>query len=198
MQSKVSITLFCSLFSSMVLLTNGIFNQTYAFDTKLTIELSPNGDKSNPVVLMLDGKIYDDGWWFDQIENKQLTATEDENFMLKVIKTNQSGTPQDILNLFMPEERENMKTLILDPNLFSGNQAFYKKIKYSAFMSKIYYGSYIIFSIQHTGDVIGNLINTYPIKKVDNGYYLSNTLQNDPVYLYILTKYNKSLKYKQR
>jgi len=171
-----------------------------AEDTKITIQLYTEGDSQtiNPVSLMFNGKVYTESWWFDEVVKNTFIASDDEKFILKVVETNQKGTPQDVLNLWSPSEQDQMKSIIFDADAFAGNQGFYKRIQSSAFMAKILYGSYIIFLIQHTGNEIGNLIHEYPIIKVDNNYYLTNKLQSDPMFLFITEKYSKTLKYKQR
>jgi hypothetical protein len=169
-----------------------------AEDTKITVELYPQGDTTNPISLIFNGKVYTESWWFDEVVKNTFIASDDEKFIINVVETNQKGTPEDVLTLWSPAERDQMKSIIFDTDAFAGNQGFYKRIQSSAFMAKILYGSYIIFLIQHTGNEIGNLIHEYPTLKVDNNYYLTNKLQSDPMFLFMTEKYSKTLKYKQR
>jgi hypothetical protein len=175
------------------------FNSQLSYSADFKVDLYPEGDNPvNPVTLRFNGRLYVDSWWFDEVAKGSFSAADDEKFVMKVYDANKNGTPQDILKLWAPSERESMKPDILDKNLFSLNRGYFNNIQYSAFMAKIQYGSYTIFLIQHTGLQIGNDINEYIIKKINNDYYQTNALQSDPVFLYISQKYKGTLKYKIR
>lgn len=175
------------------------FNSKLSYSADIKVDLYPEGENPiNPVTLRFSGRLYVDSWWFDEVAKGSFSAGDDEKFIMKVFDVNKNGTPQDILKLWAPSERESMKPDILDNNLFSLNRGYFNNIQYSAFMAKIQYGSYTIFLIQHTGPQIGNDINEYIIKKINNDYYQTNALQSDPLYLYISQKYKGTLKYKIR
>ncbi len=166
---------------------------------EMKIDFYPQGDiQQNPVSLVFNGKIYTESWWVDEIAKGIFITSDDEKFIIKVINTYQTGTSQDVLNLWAPAERDAMKSTISDAAMFAGSKSFYKKTQMSAFMVKVLYGSYTIFLIQHSGNEIGNTILEYPIVKIDNSYYLTNKLEADPIYTYITDKLSASLKYKQR
>lgn len=170
---------------------------SYAADLK--VNFYPAGDKQvNPVSLLFKGKLYPEGWWFDEVAKGVYPASDDEKCMIKIFNTLKNGTQEEILNLWAPSERDAMKPDIFNANLFSGSRGYYKNIQYAAFMAKIEYGSYIIFLVQHTGPRIGDDINDYIIRKIDGNYYQTNDLKSDPVALYITQKYGETLSHKIR
>lgn len=186
------------VFGLVVCLILSTYSMSAMAAEKILFDLFPEGENINPVSLAFTGKVYTESWWFDEVSKGIYPAADDEKFIIKIVDTNLSGTPQDVLNLWAPAEREEMKSLIFDTNIFANNRAFAKKVQASAFMVKILYGNYTIFLVQDSGTTIGDLITTYTLKKVDNSYYQTNLLEADPVYIYITQKYSKSLKFKQR
>lgn len=175
------------------------FNPLISYSADIKVDMYPIGDSQiNPVSLLFNGKLYVESWWFDEVASGLFPASDEEKFIIKMFDANKNGTPQDILNLWAPAERDSMKPDIFDTKLFSANRGYFNNIQYAAFMAKIQYGSYSIYLIQHTGSQIGNDIDEYIIKKIDNNYYQTNALQSDPVYLYISQKYAGTLTYKIR
>lgn len=64
---------------------------------RITIDLYPSGDldKTNPVVLSFNGRLYDDLLLPETAEISKLS--DDEKFLAKVIAANSKGTLDDVL-----------------------------------------------------------------------------------------------------
>lgn len=170
------------------------------------IEFYPPGESSingNPITLTFNGTIYTDSWWFDEITTGSTTtgkfiAGNDEKFIISVVNTYQTGTVQDILNLWSPSDQSQIQADLSDTQLLTARQNFFKNAQYSALMVKMMYGAYTIFLIQHTGPIIGSTIQEFPIVNINGNYYLTNRLQSDPIFVYIVDKYISALTFKQR
>ncbi len=164
-----------------------------ADDKRIIIEFYPSGDseKTNPVILSFNGKLYDDASQPELNENSNLP--DDEKFLAKVITTNSKGTLNDLVLLWAPEERQDIRRLASDSQLFEANQKAYSNITKSYLKAKIYYGTYIIFIVKHIDRVSGERFKDYPIKKVLGEYFLTNALSKDPVFQYLTTKYINKL-----
>lgn len=81
-----------------------------------------------------------------------------------------------------------------DPKLFEANRRLFSSIAKSYLKAKIYYGTYVIFSVKHLDRTSGERLKDYPIKKVQGEYFLTNTLREDPVFQYLTTKYINKLR----
>ncbi len=118
-----------------------------------TIDISVFPMKSiteiNPTIIRLNGKIYTDTIWIDDIITGKVQAESDENFIARVLTVNQSGSAADVLSTWNPDERTQMSTYINKPELFVVNKNWNKSIKYSAFLAKVLYGEYTVFVVQH-------------------------------------------------
>lgn len=181
---------------AVCLASSGAEGQTAprADEGRITVEFFPAGDadKSNPVVLSFSGKLYDNLPLPEPGEPS--TLADDEKFIAKVIATNRRGSLEELLQLWNPAERADIRRLASDPQAFDANRKFYTSIGKSFLKAKIYYGSYAIFIVRHTDGVSGEVMKDYPLKKVGDEYLLTNALSNDPVFQYLTTKYLSKLR----
>lgn len=148
--------------------------------------------KKHPVTLSFDAKVYPKGSWFSKLQEKGALGA-DEKFLVGSVKANADGTLDDVLALWLPEERDEIRKLASNTELWEGNRNFYRMIRASAFVSKIFYGAYVIFFVEHTGTGFEPMIKPYPVKEVDGRYYFTNALQDDPIFQYFTTAYAKTL-----
>lgn len=147
----------------------------------------------NPVKVSFNGIMYADSWWFSEVAANKFSPSVDELFIINAITQNRNGTLSNILNLWQEDEKQEINDLFSDKVAFDGNQGFYKKTNDSAFISKIAYGQYLIFIIQHTGAEIGNIIEDYPVVSSGGKYYLTNKLKDDLIYAFLVEKIKKSV-----
>lgn len=174
----IPISLLCLLFICMISGVTKADNSTMSFD----IYPRNSNANNNPAILTLNGKKYVDNLWFDNISSNSTSVSDEEKFIVKVVNTNQQGTQDDVLNLWLPDDRTDMSTIISDADIFSLNQSKYKDIKYSVFLGRLDYGDYTVFVVQHILSDNTNLVKLYPIKYLDGSYYLTNELSDDPVF----------------
>lgn len=189
----IAILLFATLICAVTTCAN-------AQDVSITVNLYPDNNPSsgNPVVVRLNGKVYTEDIWFDAVVSSQIKLAEDEAFIVSVLTTYQKGTATDVLDLWHPDERVGIRPYAEDPEKFAKTKSYATAIKQAAFLAKIYYGAYEIFLIQISGPSIGNIIKEYSIIKAGGRFYLTNKLRDDPVFLYITTKYEATLPLKVR
>jgi hypothetical protein len=81
----------------------------------------------------------------------------------------------------------------MNPSYFLKSQNYFKLISESYFLKKIKYGIYSIFYVQNKVDGLGDVVNIYVVKKIDNNYFLTNDLKDDYMYLYIMKKIKEEL-----
>jgi hypothetical protein len=182
----------------LTILSFGIAN---AQDVNIKIDFHPPGESktTNPVTITLNGKIYSNGWWFDEVQAGKYKANDEELFLIRVLDVNTNGKIDEIAKLFLPDEAKDIKDKFTEyPDMFARNKNYFKNIAKSTFLAKINYGDYTIFIVQHSGVLIGDRKKIYPIKKLDETYYLTNKLADDPFYLYIAYKYKEQLQLKNR
>lgn len=146
--------------------------------------------EENPVTVSFNGRTYEGGWWLSRIEESALT--EAESFLANAIEANRDLSPDEVLELWNPPERDEVRSMVSDPEMFAANRRFYRGIEDSALVAKILYGPYILFYVQHVG-AFNDFIKEYPVVETGSGYYLTNALQADPVFQYFSTAYVESL-----
>lgn len=165
-----------------------------AYEGRISVEFFPTGEaeKTNPVVLSFSGKLYDNVLLPEP--GKPSALADDEKAVAKIIATNRRGTLEELLQLWNPPERTEIRRLASDPQLFDANRKFYGTIAKSFLRAKIYYGSYVIFIVRHTDGASGEVMKDYPLKRVGDEYLATNALSNDPVFQYLTTKYLAKLR----
>lgn len=154
--------------------------------------------KENSIEVVFYGKMYSDSWWFDEVETKKFVASPEENFIIQVFNKNKKGSVGELLALWPPDEQQEAQETYSNPVFVSGSKGFFNKVKHAAFLSQIAYGPYYIFSVQYSGSEIGNMIDEYVITKINNTYYITNKLKNDPLFVYMNEKLKKEFKLKER
>jgi hypothetical protein len=165
----------------------------------IKFEIYPHGVvKQNPVTVYLNGIIYKDSWWFDEVKAGKFQPSADESFMMKAVDFNTQGSLDDQLSLWPKDERQDTFNTLKDPIFFSGNQGYYKRMPYVTFLAKIAYGPYTIFFIQQSGPEEKAEIFTYPIVNISGTYYLTNKLKSDPVFVYLTEQVKEFLTLKAR
>ena len=155
------------------------------------IELYPEGQHTNPVVLSVTGERYANNPLIPVPPDSSATAPELQ-FLGQLIATNTNGSLQDVLSMWDPRDREAIRKLASDPALFEGNRNFYRGITSSRLLARISYGSYDIFFVRHITQTT-TIVKDYPVVHVNGALMNTNALQSDPVFVYLSTKYAQAL-----
>lgn len=161
-----------------------------------SVELYPETPEAatatrNPITVGFNGRVYQGGWWLGRIGERALTA--DEQFIVDVLEGNRERSPEEVLELWHPAERDDLRELVTNPEIFEKNRRFYRGVADSALVAKVLYGSYSLFFVQHVGADFEDFIKVYPIVESRGEYYLTNALQADPVFQYFATAYAETL-----
>jgi hypothetical protein len=165
----------------------------------IKFEIYPHGVvKQNPVTVYLNGCLYKDSWWFDEVKVGKFQPSADETFIMKAVDVNTQGSLDDQLALWPQDERQDTYETFKDPIIFAGNQGYFKRIPYAAFLAKIAYGPYTIFFIQQSGPEEKAEIFTIPMVNISNTYYLTNKMKSDPVFIYLTEQIKEFLTLKTR
>jgi hypothetical protein len=188
-------------FVVIILSIISLFTINLAYGDTLTLNVYPQNSTAtiNPAIITMNGKLYSENIWLEDVYAGKTQAAADETFIAKVIASNQNGTPADVLNIWNPDEQSKMAFYITNPTNsdgFTKNQAWYKLIKYSAPLVKVSFGEYTIFIIQHTMQDATNIAKLYAIKSVNGTYYMTNLLSNDPIFVYYIIKLQNQVNFK--
>jgi hypothetical protein len=157
----------------------------------IRVELYPEGQHSNPVVLSVTGERYTSNQLIPVPPNSGAGAPELQ-FLGQLIAANANGSLQDVLSLWDSRDREAIRKLASDPAVFEGNRNFYRGITSSHLLARISYGNYDIFFVQHITKT-RTIVKDYPVVHVNGALMATNALQNDPVFVYLSTKYAQAL-----
>lgn len=186
----------CSFLLFTIVLTVG-YGSAIAEDVQIVADLYPEGASAtgNPVTLSMKGKNYPTDAWFNEMVRSG-KATPDEKFVMDAVTINTNGTLSDVRKLWTTDEQNT--SFFSDPSVFARSQAFLRRITGAAFLAKIRYGNYLIFLVQADVEGYGSVVNRFPVKKQNGRFYITNELGDDPVFIYFLEKYEKSLSFKKR
>jgi hypothetical protein len=167
-----------------------------------TVELFPgstDGPPENPVTLTFRGRFFAEGGWLSRLEDTDAELTASQRFLASALETYRAGTLEEVLTLWLPEDRAGVSELFADPDIFRQNQAFYRRLLDTAFVGEMWYGpSYKLLFVQHTGSGFEDFIKVYPLIEVDGKLLLTNRLQADPVFVYFANAYKDSLPLQER
>jgi len=159
----------------------------------IKVELYPEGQHTNPVVLYLTGQRYESNPLIPvPLDNPN--QADDIKFLSRMISISGNGTLEEFLKLWDPKDRDGIRAVASDPKLFEGNQNFYRSISASRLVAKVYYGTYEIFFVAHSTPSAKTLVKEYPVTHLGDSVVLTNALQSDPVFVYLSTKYTHMLR----
>lgn len=164
-------------------------------DAPVTVELRPHtaeASKEYPLTLSFTGKIYPPGWTIADENDQRLQAPSDR-FVAHAVSVNRNGSAEDLLSLWQPSERSGIASMVSDNALFSKNQAVYKQIKETEFLTRMRYGQYVVFLVQHSGPAVAKFVKTYVIKEVAGKYFLTNDLKDDLAVQFLVRGYGQGL-----
>ena len=97
-----------------------------------------------------------------------------------------------VLQLFAPTERDKTKN-VLDEQVLARNQAYYREVHVYELKAKIFYGSYFLMFVREAAGKAMPKVRIYPIIQIAGHFYMTNDLQDDPVFQYLAMKYAQSL-----
>lgn len=150
-------------------------------------------DQGHPLVFSFHGKQNDPPLWFLPTPSSGPTLSDSESFLRTVFETNRSGTSENVLALWNPEERPDIFVKVNDAGSFAKNQAFYGEVKRAAILAELLYGDYTIFVVLHSGDLIEDYVQPYPVLRSNDGFFLTNGLEDDPMLQWIYLVYEDKL-----
>jgi hypothetical protein len=162
---------------------------------KFTIELFPKGDtsKANPIVVSVNGEKYVAPVAVPDDPDKVSVSVPGLGFLASLVKIGKSGSLEEILQVWTPADRPNIKAIFASPAILEGNRKLYAGIQRSELLMRIDYGStYSIFFVRHIQPA-RSFVKDYPALKSGDRYQLTNVLQEDPAFSMVSTRIAKSL-----
>lgn len=151
------------------------------------------GPKINAITLTFTGRVYDRGAWLKRMAEQKQKLEADEEFLVRVIATNQNGSNTEILELWDPAEKTDIQSSLDNPQESEKNRALFRNIEDTALIAKVYYGQYLFFVVQHSGALIKNVVQVYPIRVSGNKYMLTNRLQDDAMLQFLYFVYGEQI-----
>jgi len=154
------------------------------FDTSAATQITftASGQAGNPVKLVFNGSLYEDKRTFHELLKDKAPLTDLQKFLMKVIEINTSGGKNQILSLWAPKERADIKKYVDNAQFFKKNTAFYRNVISSRLVAYIDFGNYSICYIEHNVKGIGKYVKMYPVVHIKKQLYLSNGLSGDFFY----------------
>ena len=114
-------------------------------EKRITVEFYPPGsgaEKTNPVTLSFNGRLYEDLPLPESGEASTLGGAAalgaEEKSLVNVIATNRRGSLEEVLRLWNPPERAEVQKMAADPQTFAANQKFYGNFAKTFLKAKIY------------------------------------------------------------
>ncbi len=178
---KLATTIFCFLVSS----ANG------SEFPNVQIEFEPESSPEEKVYFQFRGKLYEEGDTFVGLTQKsingEVTLLKIEKFLMDLVEVNKNGIPEDIVELWNKEERENISERMKNANVLKANSAYFKNIHSSQFLGIIRYGNYYLGCVAHHLNGLDAAIPTvYPMLQIESKYYLTNELTEDYFYTHLI------------
>ena len=139
-------------------------------------------EKINYVTVSFPGTIYKDKPTFDQKKLNGSKLEAEEAFMIRFIDANARGEPEQVLDMWNPPERADIKERIAKGDIFKRNQALHTSIAESRFVARMNYGPFILLYVEHYRPPSDYRVKLYPILNKDGQYFATNLLTHDFFY----------------
>jgi hypothetical protein len=154
-----------------------------------TIELHPPGGsaQAHSVSVSFDAVVYAKNGV--GIEIGRSGKSQEETFIATMLDVYRAGTIDDVLNLWLPEERAGKRTFLDSDGgkTFRRSQDFHKSISRVELRAKVLYGNVILLGVVcNRGATLTTLV--YPLVKRDGQYYMTDELSDDPVFGYLMDR----------
>lgn len=144
----------------------------------------PVGQKRNPISISFEYEEYSPPI---KLSAEQAKLAEPEKLVFNTINSNKSGTPQDIIDLFCPDEREKEAEEILNKEIFDRNRSWFKYITDVELLGKLFYGDFIIIFAKQHHEIMGPETTTFVVvANASKNACLTNKLAEDRTYLYLI------------
>jgi hypothetical protein len=160
-----------------------------------TIELLPKGAAraAHPMRISVEAAVYARNGQGKEIT--RASTAPDEAFIASVIETYRSGTLEQALKLWAPEDREHKKAAMQASggDIFKKNQETHKQIARVDLLCKVLYGDFILTAVSYrlqSGKV--HIVN-YPLVQRGDQYYVTDGLSDDPVFVYVMNEVVRKL-----
>lgn len=121
------------------------------------------------------------------LENRKLSEMQSEELFLKeIIRRNASGTREEILQLWLADERKMLERNMESEPAFERNAALFRNMVTTSLLSVIKYKEYYLFCVEHNIKGIGLYRKVYPAVRIEESYFMTNKLMGDVFYEKIL------------
>lgn len=174
-----------------ILVVGPVAAQDAATSQPQTIVLGPPHGDGPPITLGFEGKRYGADGWLNEGEPRRDDA---EAFVQQVVATNRDGDLDAMVALWSPDQQDAIRASAGD-GLFERNQGFFRSITGTALRARVDYGDFHVFLVQHDAPQTetGSTVNVYPIQRIDGRFYMTNALQDDLAFRYLVQVYRSRL-----
>lgn len=157
----------------------------FADTNEVTIKFYPDAQtnaKTNPVSLSFSGNLYKDKPLLEQGKPRSLKLSAAETALAKFLDVNAKGTPDEVLEVWNPPERESIKAMVAKPDLFARNKAINANISETRMVARINYGVFTLFFVEHKWMTSDYKVRLYAFTEKDSQYFATNLLTSDFFY----------------
>ena len=132
--------------------------------------------------MSFSGKIYKDRPLLEQASPMGDKLSAAEVAVMKFVEVNAKGTAAQVVELWNPAERENIKNVISKEDIFTRNQALFSTITESRLVARMNFGQFIIFYVEHKRPPSDYKVKLYTFTEKDGRYFATNMLSSDFFY----------------
>lgn len=164
---------------------------------QLDVKLHPaTGLKINPVTVTYTGYRYDKPHVVHPVARAKWSRTTPEEAYRGVVSANMAGDADWILEGFAPGDRPAVKEMMKQPEAVEKVARFYKSVTKVQLLEVIHYGEYVVAIYENVRSNGSSRITEFAMKKTKDGWGLTNELEKDVFYTYIIEgvrkKYEKN------
>jgi hypothetical protein len=159
-----------------------------------TLELRPKTDlrAAHPVKVTFDAAVY-----LHKGQGKEISRASkspDEVFVATALDVYRTGTVDQVLKLWLPEERVEKRQLLLSEGgaLFKKAQETHRAITHAELRAKVLYGDFVLLGVEYRFATERTTL-VYPIVSRGGQYFMTDGLSDDPVFTYLIDRVVRDL-----
>ncbi|NUN12882.1 MAG: hypothetical protein HUU55_04535 [Myxococcales bacterium] len=154
---------------------------------QLEVKFHPaTGIKINPVTVTYTGYRYEKPHVVHPVARNKWSRATPEDAYRGVVGANMAGDADWILEGFAPGDRAAVKEMMKQPEAVEKVARFYKSVTRVQLLEVIYYGEYVVAIYENVRSNGSSRVTEFAMKKTKDGWGLTNELEKDVFYTYII------------
>lgn len=104
---------------------------------------------------------------------------EDEVFLRRSLEVGRNGSLEDLLALWAPGERDQVRSFFAEGSTFEQNRATFRGMTASRLRLRMAYGHYVLYFLEHVLANGRSFLQGYTTLRNEQGMFFTNRLQSD-------------------